>query len=168
MLTLLLFSVVLVGCQDETSATPPNMPENMPSDFNFSIQFGIQKKNEINTFKGTVTKDLVVDGTTTTKLILTEEEMKDIYKKMKEMNITETKEFTPKTLFGKRCTLEPYGEDEWEIKMNGETISHYISGEYCEPTNDAKQLLELRNYVFNIVKSKDEYKSLPEPNGGYD
>ena len=94
--------------------------------------------------------------------------MKDIYKKMKEMNITETKEFTPKTLFGKRCTLEPYGEDEWEISINGETITHYISGEYCEPTNDAKQLLELRNDVFNIVKSKDEYKSLPEPNGGYD
>ena len=125
-LGLLLFSIVLIGCQDETNSTTQNMPENMPSDFNFSIQFGVQKKNEINTFKGIVTKDLVVDGTTTTELIITEEEMKDIYKKMKEMNITETKDFTPKSLFGKRCTLEPYGEDEWEILINGETITHYI------------------------------------------
>ncbi len=38
-----------------------------------------------------MTKDLVVGGVATTKLILTEE-MKDIYEKMKEINITETKE----------------------------------------------------------------------------
>ena len=166
-LTLLLFSVVLVGCQDGTNSTTQNMPENMPSDFDFSIQFGVQKKNEINTFNGTVTKDLIADGTATTKLSLTEEEMKDIYEKMKEMNISETKKFTPKSLSGTICMKEPYEEDEWKIMINGETITHLISGKYCEPTNDAKQLIDLRMYIFNIIKSKDEYKLLPESKGGY-
>lgn len=55
----------------------------MPDDFNFSIHFGVQKRNEINTFDGTVTKDLIADGTATTELTLTKDEMKDIYKKCK-------------------------------------------------------------------------------------
>lgn len=181
-MTLILLSIGLLGCQQGdkkeelnneiskhvTNSTTQNIQKDMPNDFDFSIRFGIQKKNEINTFEGTVTKDLIADGTATTELILTEEEMQDIFKKMQEINITETKEFTPKSLFGTVCMQKPYGEDEWKIIINGETITQLVSGEYCEPTNDAKQLFELRNYVFNIIKSKGEYKSLPESNGGYE
>jgi len=174
-------SIWLLGCQQSdkeeeldneisknvTNSTAQNMPKDMPSDFDFSIQFGVQKKNEINTFEETVTKDLIADGTATTELILTEEEMKDIYEKMQEINIVETKEFTPEPVKGTVCIRRPYEIDRWEIIINGETLTHLISGEYCEPTNDTKQLIDLRNYVFNIIKSKDEYKSLPESNGGY-
>ncbi|WP_342573012.1 hypothetical protein MHH37_11230 [Solibacillus sp. FSL K6-1781] len=181
-LSIIFLSIWLLGCQqiDETkelnnevsknvsNSTTKNIPEDMPDDFNFSIQFGVQKKNEINTFDGTVTKDLIADGTATTELILTEEEMQNVFKKMKEINIAETKEFTPRSLFGTVCMKQPYGEDEWKVTINGETITHLISGEYCEPTNDAKQLIELRNYVFNLIKSKSEYKSLPESLGGYE
>ncbi|MBD7943968.1 hypothetical protein H9650_07525 [Psychrobacillus sp. Sa2BUA9] len=181
-LSLIFLSIGLLGCQQNgkekesnneisknvTSSPTKNMPKDMPSDFNFSIQSGVQKKNEINTFEGTVTKDLIADGTATTEVILTEEEMKAIYEKMQEINIAETKEFTPKPINGAACMQEPHGEDEWKIIINGETISHLFSEEYCEPTNDAKQLIELRNYVFNIIKSKSEYKSLPESKGGYE
>ncbi|WP_277585235.1 hypothetical protein [Psychrobacillus antarcticus] len=180
-LSLIFLSIGLLGCQQNgeenesnnevskniTNSPTKNMPKDMPSDFDFSIQFGVQKKNEINTFEGTVTKDLIADGTATTEVILTEEEMKDIYKKMQEINIVETKEFTPEPINGMLCKQQPYEKDKWEIIINGETIKHLISGEDCEPTNDAKQLIELRNYVFNIIKSKGEYKSLPESNGGY-
>ena len=149
------------------SVNTQNMPKDMPNDFDFSIQFGVQKKNEINTFEGTVTKDLIADGTATTELNLTEEEMQDIYGKMQEINIAETKGFTPEPVNGVVCMQRPYEKDKWKIIINGETFTHLISGENCEPTNDAKQLIELRNYVFNIIKSKDEYKSLPESKGGY-
>jgi len=33
------------------NATSRNMPKDMPSDFGFSIRFGVQKKNEINNLK---------------------------------------------------------------------------------------------------------------------
>ena len=174
LLFLLFLSMGLLGCQQSDEEEELNngvsqlTPINMPNDFNFSIQFGVQKKNEINTFKGTVTKDLIADGTATTELVLTEDEMKTIYMKMQEINIAETKNFTPKSRFGTVCMKEPYEEDEWNIIINGKTITHSISGEYCDPTNDAKQLIELRNYVFDIIKSKVEYKSLPESNGGYE
>lgn len=181
-LSLIILSIGLWGCQQggkeeefnsETSKKVTNtptskMPKDMPSDFDFSIQFGVQKKNEINTFKGTVTKDLIADGTVTTELNLTKEEMEDIYEKMKEINIDETKKFTPEPINGSVCLQEPFGEDAWEIIINDETITQLFSGEYCEPTTDAKQLIELRDYVFNIIKSKGEYKSLPESNGGYE
>lgn len=181
-LSLIFLSIGLLGCQQSgkegklnneipkngTDSTTQNMPKVMPSDFDFSIQFGVQKKNEINTFEGTVTKDLIADGTATTELILTEEEMKEIYEKMLEINIVEPKEFTPEPINGTDCMQKPYGEDKWKIIINGETLTHSISGKYCEPTNDGKQLIELKNYVFNIIKSKGEYKSLPESNGGYE
>ena len=181
-LSLIFLSIGLLGCQKSgkeeelnneisknvADSTTQNMPKNIPSDFDFSIQFGVQKKNEINTFEGTVTKDLIADGTATTELILTEEEMKDIYEKMQEINIAETKEFTPEPINGTVCMQKPYEEDVWKIIIDDETITQLISGEYCEPTNDAKQLIELRNYVFNIIKSKGEYKSLPESKGGYE
>lgn len=173
-LIIFFLTIVLVGCQPNgngvvhsssgSTSTVQKMPIKMPSDFNFSISFGVTKKNEINTFKGTVTKDLISDGTKTINLKFNDEEMKAIYEKMREIKIHEKKDFI---LIG-GCSQEPYGEDEWKIQINGETITHDISGEYCDRTDDAKQLIELRYYIFNIVKSKDAYKSLPKPNGGYE
>jgi hypothetical protein len=140
------------------------MPDEMPNDFAFSVQFGVGSKNEINTFDDTVTKDLVVDGTITKKIPLKKEEIKRVYQKMKQINVLEPKELEPKK---KSCMQTPYGEDKWEIELNGETITFYLSEEYCKPTRDAKQLIELRNYILDIVLNKDEYKKLPEPSGGY-
>ncbi|RDW18212.1 hypothetical protein CWR48_11535 [Oceanobacillus arenosus] len=153
---------------DSISSTTKSMPEKIPDDFNFSVQFGVGKKNEINTFKGTVTKDLISDGTATTEIILTDLELNDIYEKMKEVNIIETKTFIPEPIDGMVCVQQPHGEDIWEIIIKGETIIYSFSEEYCEPTNDAEELMDLRNYVFDIIKSKDEYKELPPSKGGYD
>lgn len=73
-----------------------SMPENMPDDFDFSITFGYDKKNEINTYDGTVTKDLIMDGTATADITFTIEEKQKIYNMMREINITATKKLTPK------------------------------------------------------------------------
>ncbi|WHT48562.1 hypothetical protein QNH10_01620 [Sporosarcina thermotolerans] len=73
---------------DSSSLTETNfepMPNSIPDDFGFSLQFGITKKNEINTFNGTFTKDLITAGTVTTDLTLTEEEMVSIYEMMKDV-----------------------------------------------------------------------------------
>jgi hypothetical protein len=157
LITILL--LVISGCSVKNT-----LPDEMPNDFDFLVQFGVGSKNEINTFDNTVTKDLVVDGTITEKIPLTKEEIKRIYQKMKQVNVLEPKKLEPKK---KSCMQTPYEEDKWKIKLNGETITFYLTEEYCNPTKDAKQLFELRNYIFDIVLNKDEYKELPEPNGGY-
>ena len=153
------------GSSGLTETDPATMPESPPKDFNFFIQFGIGKRNEINTFDGVVTKDLIEAGTATANLTFTEEEMDLIYAKMKEINIAETKQFIPETI---DCAQEPYEEDEWNILINGETIRHSVSGAYCEPTSDAMQLIELRDFIFDMIKGKDNYKKLPDSEGGYE
>lgn len=63
------------------------MPEEMPEDFAFSVRFGITGKNEISTFEHMITKDLVSKGAATANLTLAENEMADIYARMREINV---------------------------------------------------------------------------------
>jgi hypothetical protein len=158
-LLMVVIAIIIAGCVKKES-----MPSEMPNDFHFIVQFGVESKNEINTFEDTVTKDLVADGTITRKIPLTKKELKQVYEKMKEINIAEPKKLEPKR---KSCQQIPYGEDKWNIQFNGDTISLYLSEEYCNPTKDAKQLIELRDYIYGIVSKKEEYKKLPESQGGY-
>ncbi|NIK78103.1 hypothetical protein FHS15_003241 [Paenibacillus castaneae] len=144
-----------------------NMQTEMPNDFNFIVRYGYgeAQKNEINTYEHTVTKDLIVKGTATANITFTPEELKSIYEKMREINIMGTKVLAPST---SNCGVIPYNEDSWEIRLNGETKSFTWSEKHCELTNDAKQLLELRTYIQHLVEDKEEYKKLPEAEGGYD
>jgi len=103
----------------------------MPEDFGFSIQYGVGKKNEIDTFKGIVIKDLVDNGTAKANITLSDKEMFEIYEKMKDINVLEKKKFNSK------CELEPYEETEWKIIIDGKTVTHSIR-EYCDPTSDAE------------------------------
>lgn len=137
------------------------MPEQMPEDFNFSIHYGIGKKNVIDTFESIVVKDLIENGTAEVKISFTDEEMSDIYDKMEEINVLGKKKFTS------QCESEPYEETEWTIMLNGERVTHYIK-EYCDPTKDAEQFLSLRNYVVDKIENKEAYKNLPNAKGGYD
>ena len=93
------------------------------------MRFGVQSKNEINTFDNIVIKDLIAEGTASTEISFTKEEMKKIYQKMREINIMEPKELIPEKI---NCMQTPYGEDKWKIKLNGETQTLYWNDEYLE------------------------------------
>lgn len=163
--------LILSGCGNDIPSehidleSKNNMPEKIPSDFEFSVQFGIQSKNEINTFKNFVRKDLIVDGTARTEIFFTQEEMERIYQKMREINIMESKELIPDK---SSCMQTPYGEDKWRIQLNDEIITFHWSGEFCDRTEDAWDLIELRDYIFSIVKNKEAFVNLPDAVGGYD
>src|SRR5690625_2910653 len=137
------------------------MPEQMPEDFGFSIQYGVGKKNEIDTFRGVVIKDLIANGTAKANITFSDKEMSEIYEKMKDINVLEEKNFISS------CGSVPYEENEWKIILNGETVTHSIR-EYCDPTKVAEQFLELRNYASDKVKNIQEFTQLPKAKGGYD
>lgn len=141
------------------------MPETMPADFAFSVRFGITGKNEVNTFNGTVTKDLVIKGTAQAELVLTDSELADIYARLRTINIYRELNLEPDM---RNCTKTPFGEEHWQIRLDGEERSFYWDEENCEITADAEQLKELRSYIFELVKSKPAYLELPEAVGGYD
>lgn len=152
--------ILLVGCQKKTENV---LPEEMPADFNFKVQFGINKRNSINTYDNTVTKDLIVGGTASTALQLTEDDMRAIYEEMKEIHIGTPKKLIPQST----CKQIPYSEDEWHITVDGQTFDYSVSQQFCELTKDGKKLLALREQIWNIVREKPAYQELPEARGGY-
>ncbi|UQZ32616.1 hypothetical protein C2I18_03010 [Paenibacillus sp. PK3_47] len=70
-----------------SAETAVGMPLEMPEDFAFSVRFGVKGKNEVNTFEHTVTKDLVSNGTATANLTLTQDELTEIYARMRDINV---------------------------------------------------------------------------------
>lgn len=137
------------------------MPEQILKGLWFFCSIWCGQKNEFDTLKGVVIKDLIENGIAKANITSSDEEMSKIYEKMKDINVLEEKKFTSK------CESEPYEETEWKITLNGDTVTHSIR-KYCDPTKDAEHFLELRNYVFNKVKNKEEFIKLPKAKGGYD
>ncbi|WP_060819502.1 hypothetical protein [Paenibacillus riograndensis] len=173
---LLSFLVILVaGCEDTEHSAPAReaeppaeaviMPEQMPEDFAFSVRYGITAKNEINTFEGTVTKDLISNGSAAAKVRLTDAETSEIYQQMLEMNVLGGMELE---IADKSCRQIPYDEEYWIIQVKGGQKALHWSEEYCQTTPDAKKLKELRNTIVKLVQSKPEYQALPEAVGGYE
>jgi hypothetical protein len=157
---LMVVALYFAGCSSNDKNI---MPEDMPKDFAFSVQFGIGSKNVIDTFNGIVIKDLISAGIAKANTTFTEAEMKSIYEKMKAMNVLGPKDF----IDDMSCRKKPFGKDTWNIRINDKEKTIQWSSEYCKLTVDAKQFAELRNFVLDIVKQKDEYKKMPEPEGGY-
>lgn len=62
------------------SLVPPFDSSQNP--VNIVFKFGVGAKNELDTFNGTFTKDLVIDGTTSTRLALSAEELKQVEQKL--------------------------------------------------------------------------------------
>lgn len=173
-LVLVTILIVITGCQPNPQKREGSvqqyeliMPETMPEDFDFSVSFGYGKinRNEINTYDGTVTKDLMANGTVTASITLAPEEKREIYNKMREINVMGTQDLIPSL---QNCTKTPFNEDEWRITVEGNLKIFSWTDKQCQTTSDANQLLDLREYIMQIVEQKEAYRSLPVAEGGYD
>ncbi|RSD28703.1 hypothetical protein [Mesobacillus subterraneus] len=155
----------LAGCSNESS-----MPSEMPDDFQFSLKYGVQALNEIDTFNHTYTKDLIMDGTITTDLELTKDNLQAIYQGMKEIEIVDTvKNAKYEGPFGEEVHVEPLGEYQLKLQLNGE--KHNLS--WTENIYDEDTRNELAEFVYRflhegIIMKKEEYKALPQASGGYE
>jgi hypothetical protein len=157
-----IFTVIIsfiAGCSTEVSVKPN---EDIPDDFNFSLTYGTYGKQKVDTFKDVVVKDLVEDGTIEASIALTEEEMKQIYNEMMKINVMGELDLDK----DKECHSEPQRISIWNIQMDGKIKSFYFNS-YCDYPKDVLKLLNLEEYVRNIVSSKEEYKALPESSGAY-
>jgi hypothetical protein len=160
LLTVIIFFIA--GCSTEISVRPN---EDMPDDFNFSLTYGSYGKQKIDTFKDLVVKDLVEDGTIEARIALSEEEMKQIYNEM--MNINVMGELELDLDKDEECHTEPPRISIWDIQMDGKTKSFNYQS-YCDYPEDVLNLLKLEEYIHNIVSIKTEYKALPESRGAYE
>ncbi len=143
------------------SFVPPYDSSQNP--VNIVFKFGVGAKNELNTFNGTFTKDLIIDGTTTTRLIMSQEELSQIQRNLIEMGFFNYPETFP---FEDVWTAPP--TNYYLMVQNGSTVKEltWSTNSKLDSTTEDK-LNQFADLVINIIIEKPEYKMLPPPNGGY-
>ncbi|WP_078551585.1 hypothetical protein [Bacillus alkalicellulosilyticus] len=171
------FTSLLLGCNTTPTVSIDiadveesiSMPEEMPSDFNFLIKYGVGALNEINTFTDTYTKDLIEEGTIKTNLKLTNKEMQTIYQEMKNIELLSTiQSIYYVSDKGEVVTIQPSSGYYLEMQLDGELFKAYwMSDIYDE---EIRSMLGKFVHQFlhdGIISQKKEYIKLPEAHGGY-
>ncbi|WP_235848971.1 MULTISPECIES: hypothetical protein [Bacillaceae] len=149
--------IVMVGCSPSTGE-----PDKMPEDFNFSLSYGVGGNQKVDTFHNIVVKDLVQSGIAEVNITLSNQEMKEIYNKMMDINIMEIDIDEDLS-----CASSPATLSIWKIEMGGET-KRMGYGSVCQYYPDYMlDLAELEKFIHEIIINKEEYQELPDTVGGY-
>jgi hypothetical protein len=156
---LVLFVFMFTACSVITS-----LPEKKPSDFGFVFNYGVGAKNQLDTFNGTYTKDMVTEPAIITSLKLSDQEMNEIYSEMKSIEIQRyPNTFAPKS----NGRVTPFETYSIEIIVDGGEKSIYWEDKNGSKSKDAVQLRNLFNKIRKIISEKDKYKKLPKAKAGY-
>ena len=167
LLSILLISFFFIA-KNYTSKNINGM-NHYPEDFNFRLNFNTYGKNQIDTYIGTFTKDLVLDGTKTIDFNIPLTVKKDIYKKMMDINIMSLHD----RLKVDGMNVTPSCDYKLTVTINGR-VKNIIweDGFYTSITENLSKenvkFLELVKFISDYIYSTDEYKNMPKANGGYD
>ena len=154
--------LLLASCRDVGLA-----PEDRA--FNIQFKYGVGGQNELNTFRNTFTKDLVLDGTVTTSMILTPGELDSVQVRLSEISFYSF----PDTLIVHSSRpgylISPAQMFFLKVK-NGivaKSVFWYDSMPVFSDDLRASQLREVIQFIRTIVEAKGEYRQLPPARGGY-
>jgi hypothetical protein len=158
----ILISTLIVSIWFLASNTPAY--DSSKNVINIVFRYGVWSKNELDTFEGTYTKDLIANGTVTTRLILTQEELTQIKQKSDEINF-----FSYPDSFPKIPNRTMYPQFDYYIKIQDHSVTKEVSWNTNSliDGNMENNLTQLRNYITSLIEQKPEYKALPTPYGGY-
>jgi len=141
------------------------------SGFDLIFKYGVGARNELNTFEGTYTKDMVIDPPITADLSLTQEELDGIYQRMLEINFFEYPDtFSVFVEAGEDVAyFTPFSTYYFKILYDSKIKELWWSDNIFKAEDDEKAngLRELIKFIREIVESKEEYKNLPPARGGY-
>ncbi len=129
---------------------------------NIVFRYGVGGRNELNTFNGTFTKDLVIDGTATGRLYLTKEDLEQVQEKLAEIGFYDY----PAT-FPSQGVVTPRGDDYLKVAnvSTVKEVSWYSDSEYDDQR--VQSLHDLAVFLTNMIEAKPAYKAFPHANGAY-
>lgn len=159
-----LLSYTLTGCDGESKQMDVlSIPYNAEAQdvFEFAVQYGVNQKNEIDTFNQKLVKDLQ-NGTVVevSDFQFTKEERALIYKKLVLANyLTEKKLSTA-------CNQKPHISYHMKVQINGASIDYDWTE--CDKSQDGQVMTKVVNEIVAIVQAKQEYKTLPATKGAYE
>lgn len=180
LLVLIFILISFIGCAEsgneeikqESAVHTPAIDTSdtfYPEDFDFCLNFNTYGRNQIDTYKGTFTKDLVLDGTMTIDFEIPEDMKRDIFKLMIENEIMSL----PDELKVEGMAVTPACDYKLTVTMDGKT-KEIIWKEGFSPAltdklpKENQKFLEIVKFISDYIYSTDEYKKMPKPNGGYD
>lgn len=162
----LLLGIILVSTpliQEESEiATSSNII------FRYGIS-GAKHLNELNTFKGIFTKDMVNKEPVLTKLDFTQKEIDTIYDKMVDIDFfSYPRAFHPKLEGDVIGELTPFAIFYLEYRDGSRIKVVQWNTKYWAPEDTEYQnLKELASLIIELIQDKPEYQKLPEPTAGY-
>lgn len=170
MATVVVVVLAVVGCGRlvlEQPTVAPTTPGG--SNLNLIFKYGVGAKNELNTFQGTYTKDMVMDPATTVNLSLSNDELARIYQKMVGIDFFGYPDnFSVSVPSGEAtCAVTPHSSYYFKAQYDSKVKELWWDDNICNEDEKAEKLRELINLIIGIIESKEEYKKLPSPRGGY-
>jgi len=132
--------------------------------FGMVFRYGVGAKSELDTFKGTYTRDMVIDPPITVSLSLSKEELARICQEMVRIGFFDyPREFPPNPERSVIPCVKYYMRVEYGSKIKDITWDQnsLLKG------NIEIGLGELVGLITNIIESKEEYRGLPTPRGAY-
>ncbi|MBN1321905.1 MAG: hypothetical protein JXA87_13830 [Thermoleophilia bacterium] len=146
------------------------LPTAMPAGFGFVASYGVGAYNVLDTTAGTFTKDLIMAGTVTTPLRLTESEFEDLYRDLAAMDILGyPSQYKPEagstgpTRFVTPCRT--YKLDLYIGDAHLKTVEWVDEHLWAGP--EAEALRAWFAKLKKTVEDKAEWQSLPPAQGGY-
>jgi hypothetical protein len=137
-------------------------------DFNVKLNYGIGARNELNTFRNSLTKDLILDGTISAALVLSESDLHLIRDKTTEVGFFSYPDtFVAVPRDSLTVLISPTPLYDFEIKYNSTVKRVHWHDNVLTSDRRAVQLRDLIALIRRIVESKPEYRRLPPARGSY-
>lgn len=147
------------------------MPEGVPDDFAVYYADWINENQPdiFDTYEGYIQKDLIMNGTAKTEYTPSDEVITAIYNKIVELELWKL----PENMRAKTQVIQPMGYMEirytidgrmYELLTNSSIFHGY--GENIAP-DDAEKAEQFCMFMQKTIMETEEYKSLPDSEGGY-
>lgn len=130
--------------------------------------YGVERRNVLNTFEGTYTKDMIMDPPLTINMTLSGEELDAIYAKMLDIDFFNYPgEFRVPPRDGVSEIITPYSSYYFKVQYDSEVKELSWEDNNTIENEDAQKLRELISLIREIAETREEYIKLPPPRGGY-
>lgn len=162
-LLILFLSLGLWSCEEET-IRETGQPDVQFLKIHFRYDFG----NELNTFNQTYTKDLVLDGYITIPFWLTTAEQQQIDGKLEALDFFNLPDTILSAVSGDTVSTFDPNPGRQFLRAEHANANKEVSWYYPLPENDpaANAIIELSEFIQNLIHSKPDYQKLPAPRGG--
>jgi len=145
-------AALLCGCTDDI--VPKRDPQYV------GLYYRYNYRDEVDTFNGTLTKDLVADGTATVGFCLTTKAQDSILAEA----VRDSFFAIPDTIVSPvHIAIYPFPPPQ-VLRIRAGELSHQVVW-YNYPGGDA--MIRLAGVILGIVQSTPEYDRLPPARGGY-